>query len=94
MSQDTFSLQLFVSGDSPNSVRAVANLSEVCREHFEGKLPFEVIDLLKDPGRALRDGILFTPTLLVQTPTGTREIIGNLSDKKILLATIGMEGIS
>ena len=91
MSADAVSLQLFITGDSPNSVKAVARLREFCDEHRHRMPPYEVIDLLKLPHRALEEGVLITPTLRVKTDTGIREIIGNLSDSSVLLDVIGKE---
>jgi hypothetical protein len=58
------SLRLYVANRSPNSVRAMANLDHICRECLDaGSYRLEIIDVLDDPLRAVRDKILVTPTL-------------------------------
>ena len=37
-------LRLYVAGQTPKSVTALANLKKICDEHLEGKYRIEVID--------------------------------------------------
>ena len=82
----TLRLRLYVAGDAPNSVIAIANAEQICKDHFaEGQ--FEIIDILKHPMRGLADGIIVTPTLVKLLPIPIQRVIGNLSDStKVLLA--------
>ena len=79
-------LRLYVAGDAPNSVIAIANAKVICEQHFtEGQ--FEIVDILKHPMRGLADGIIVTPTLVKLLPLPIQRVIGNLSDStKVLLA--------
>ena len=86
-----FRFRLFVADDAPNSVRAVANLAAICREHLPNRHDIEVVDVFKDPARALADGILMTPTLIRLAPLPVRTIVGNLSDTRAVLQTLGLE---
>lgn len=86
-----FQFRLFVADDAPNSVRAVANLAAICREHLPNRYDIEVVDVFKDPARALADGILMTPTLIRLAPLPARTIVGNLSDTRAVLQTLGLE---
>jgi circadian clock protein KaiB len=74
-----FKFRLFVAGDGPNSMQAVANLYAVCREHLPERHEIEVIDVFREPKRALDEGILLTPVLVRIMPDPTRKIVGNLS---------------
>jgi len=73
-------LRLYVAGNAPNSLRAIANARTICDEHFDGCHELEIVDLLVDPRRALADGIIVTPTLLKLWPLPMQRLIGNLSD--------------
>ena len=42
-------LTLYVAGQTPKSVAAIANLERICAEHLPGQYVIEVIDLRKDP---------------------------------------------
>jgi circadian clock protein KaiB len=81
-------LRLYVAGNAPNSVRAVANIKAICGEHFEKRHHLEIIDLLVCPLRALADGIIVTPTLLRTSPLPMQRVIGNLSNLAQVLAAL------
>jgi circadian clock protein KaiB len=78
-------LRLYVTGESPRSVTALANLHRVCEEHLEGRYQLEVIDLLVQPGLARGDEIVAVPTLVRILPAPIRKIIGDLSDAEKVL---------
>jgi circadian clock protein KaiB len=82
----TLMLRLYVAGDAPNSLQAIANARLICEQHFaEGQ--FEIVDLLEHPMRGMADGIVVTPTLVRLMPLPIQRVIGNLSDtSKVLLA--------
>lgn len=83
-------LRLYVAGNAPNSQRAIANARVICDEHFNGRHELEIVDMLEQPGRALADGIIVTPTLLKLLPLPVQRVIGNLSDRdQVLLALTG-----
>ena len=42
-------LCLYVAGETPKSVSALANLKKLCAQHLEGSYRIKVIDLLKNP---------------------------------------------
>lgn len=82
-------LRLYVSGNAPNSVRAITNARAICAEHFLAHHDLEIIDMLEDPDRTLADGIIVSPTLLKLLPLPVARVIGDLSDKpSVLLALV------
>jgi len=81
-------LRLYIAGNAPNSLRAVANATAICEEYLTSRYELEVIDLLKHPRRALADGIIVTPTLLRLRPLPVQRVIGNLSDTNQVLLTL------
>lgn len=82
-------LRLYVAGQTPRSIAALANLRQVCEERVPGIYKIEVIDLLKKPQLASGDQILAVPTLVRSLPPPIRKIIGDLSNKEKLL--IGLD---
>lgn len=72
--------RLYVAGDAPYSQKAVLNLRRYCEAHVSVPHEIEIIDLFAEPGRALADKVLLTPTLLITTGSETRRIVGDLSD--------------
>lgn len=81
-------LRLYVSGNAPNSARAVANIRAICHARFPSLHDLEVVDILTDPERALADGIIVSPTLLKLAPTPLARLIGDLSDGTRVLQTL------
>ena len=40
-----FELRLFITGATPNSMRAVSNIKQICENHLSGNYSLEVIDV-------------------------------------------------
>ena len=78
-------LRLYVAGQTPNSVRAFANLKSLCEEHLAGRYRVEVIDLLVNPALAKGDQIVAVPTLVRKLPEPVRKIVGDLSKTERVL---------
>jgi circadian clock protein KaiB len=73
-------LRLYVAGQTPKSVAAIANLKNICDGDFEEDYHIEVVDLLKNPALARDHQILAIPTLVRSLPVPICKIIGDLSD--------------
>ncbi|HEY5051666.1 MAG TPA: circadian clock KaiB family protein [Acidothermaceae bacterium] len=73
-------MRLYIAGNAPNSLDAVANARAICEEHFPAAHELEIVDLLVHPQRAAIDGIIVTPTLLKLSPPPVQRMIGSLSD--------------
>ncbi|MDX9886984.1 circadian clock KaiB family protein [Thauera sp.] len=85
-----FTFRLFVAGDAPNSLQAVANLAAFCRDHLADRFEIEIVDVFREPKRALAEGIFMTPTLVAMTPPPVRRIVGTLSHTQTVLLTLGL----
>ena len=72
---------LFVSGDNELTRRAVSNFEKVVRPAVGADCVLEVIDILVNPGRAVEQRILATPTLLRTHPPPPLRIVGDFSDQ-------------
>ena len=81
----TWRLRLYVAGQTPKSIAALANLKRLCEEHLPGRYRIEIIDLVKQPELARRDEIVVIPTLVRQLPPPLRKIIGDLSNQQKVL---------
>lgn len=73
-----FTLRLYVSGHTPNSVRAISCIKRLLEVGFGGVYTLDIIDVLKKPQMAFDDGILVTPTLLRLWPLPIKRVIGDL----------------
>jgi hypothetical protein len=65
-------------------VAAEANLRGILQRLGELNAEIEIVDVLKDPIRALDDRILVSPTLVRLSPEPGVVLIGNLSDADIV----------
>ena len=83
-------LRLYVAGQTPNSVRAFANLKKICEEHLKGEYNIEIIDLLENPTLAKGDQIVALPTLVRKLPPPVRKIIGDLSKTERVLVGLDL----
>lgn len=83
--------RLYVAGDAPNSVLAASNLRALCQEHLPRRHQIEIVDVTRQPQRALAESILVTPMLVCHGPGGERRIIGNLSNRHMVLQLLGLE---
>ncbi|MBC7942474.1 MAG: circadian clock protein KaiB [Chitinophagaceae bacterium] len=94
MSADTtFSFRLYIAGEALNSAQAMANLQALCRSHLCGRHTIEVVDVFREPERALADGIFMTPTLLRLGPGPPRKVVGTLSDTATLMQALGLPAV-
>ena len=83
-SKNVVKLRLYVAGQTPKSLAAIANLKNICAG-FEEEYRIEVIDLLKNPALARDHQILAIPTLVRSLPVPIRKIIGDLSDTQSVI---------
>lgn len=88
---EVWHLRLYVAGQSPKSLRALANLKAMCEEHLAGRYELEVVDLVEDPSLAQSDDILAIPTLVLRLPPPLSKIIGDLSNTERVLIGLRVE---
>jgi circadian clock protein KaiB len=84
-------LRLYVTGMTPKSTRAIANVQKLCEEHLAGFYELEVIDIYQQPQLAKGDQIIATPTLIKKLPLPLRRLIGDMSDKQRFLVGIDLK---
>ena len=86
-----FKFRLYVAGGALNSVQAVVKLASLCQTHLPDYHEIEIIDVFRDPGRALADGVFMAPTLVKLAPSPIRRLVGTLSQTQAVLQTCGLE---
>jgi len=89
-SAKAYMLRLYIAGQTPKSVLALANLKEICETHLQGRYEIEVIDLLENPKLAQGDQILALPTLVRRLPEPIKKIIGDLSNTERVLVGLDL----
>ena len=91
MTPQKYNFRLYVAGQTPKSLAAIANLKQICEAHLAGRYAVEVIDLFDNPQLAARDQILAVPTLVRQLPEPLKRIIGDLSKTDRVLVGLDIE---
>lgn len=89
-STELWDLRLYVAGQTPKSITALANLRRMCEEHLAGRYRIEVVDLAENPQLARTDQILAIPTLVRRLPSPIRRIIGDLSNSERVLVGLDL----
>ena len=79
-------MELYITGQTPKSERAIANVQRIREQELQGKYELVIIDVLEQPQLAEEMKILATPTLIKELPPPLYRVIGDLSDvEKVLL---------
>jgi circadian clock protein KaiB len=89
--ESKWELKLYVAGQTPNSLRAFANLKRLCDEHLAGAYRIEVIDLRKSPQLAKGDQIFALPTLVRKLPDPVKRVVGDLSNIERVLVGLDLQ---
>ena len=83
-------LRLYVTGTTPQSVRAIANIKKLCEIHLKGRYELDVVDLYQQPQLAQGEQIIAAPTLVKKLPLPQRRIIGDMSMSERVLAGLDL----
>ena len=84
-------LRLYVAGDAPNSLAALLNLRTALAALPADRVELEIIDVVSDPERGLRDNVFMTPMLVRYTPHPERRVLGNLGAPGALCRVLVIE---
>ena len=82
---EQYVLRLYVTGMTPNSVRAIENMKAICAEYMEGRYDLQIIDVYKQPALAKGEQIIAAPTLVKKLPLPLRRFVGDLSNTERVL---------
>ena len=89
-SRDKVSLRLYITGTTPRSCLAVANIRSLCEELLPKNYDLEVIDIYQQPEEATDQQIIAAPTLIKQFPLPSKRLVGDLSDRKRVLVALDL----
>jgi circadian clock protein KaiB len=85
-----YRLRLFITGSTPRSTRAVANIRRICEENLDGQYELEIIDVYEHPEETRELQVVATPTLIKILPEPLRRIIGDLTDRERIFAGLNI----
>jgi circadian clock protein KaiB len=84
-------LRLYITGLTTRSMRAIANIKEICENNLKGRYQLEVIDIYKHPSLAKGEQIIASPTLIKKLPPPLRRFIGDLSDTEQIILGLDLQ---
>ncbi|HTP03166.1 MAG TPA: circadian clock KaiB family protein [Anaerolineales bacterium] len=85
-----YALRLYVTGATPQSLRAIANVKDICEKHLRGSYKLEIIDLYQQPQLEQGEQIVAAPTLIKKLPLPVRRILGDMSATERVLLALGL----
>ena len=88
--EERYILKLYITGMTPQSVRALANVKKICEEHLQGRYELDVVDLYQQPQLAKGEQIIAAPTLIKKLPLPLRRIIGDMSKTERVLVGLDL----
>jgi circadian clock protein KaiB len=88
--EPVYRLRLFVTGASPNSSRAIENLTNICETYLKGKYELEIIDIYQQPLIAENEQIIALPMVIKSGPLPIRRLVGDMSDTGKVLRGLGL----
>ena len=89
--RERFVLTLYVTGATAGSLRAIANIKEICERHLKGRYDLEVVDVYRQPELLRRDQVVALPTLIKKLPAPLRLLVGDLSRTEQVLQGLGLD---
>ncbi|HUQ67124.1 MAG TPA: circadian clock KaiB family protein [Flavitalea sp.] len=85
MKKNEYVLRLFITGATPNSVRALTNIKQICENYLKGRYSLEIVDVYQQVEIAEKEQIIALPLLIKKMPLPERRLIGDMSDiQKVL----------
>ena len=87
--EPNYVLRLYITGTTPRSANAIANVRKICEDHLEGRYELEVIDISQRPELAEGEQIIAAPTLIKKLPLPLRRFFGDMSNTQSIL--IGLD---
>lgn len=85
-----YKLKLFITGASPNSARAIANLKSICEKYLAARYDLEIIDVYQQPLQAKDEQLIALPMMVKYFPLPVKRLIGDMSDTDKVLRGMGL----
>jgi circadian clock protein KaiB len=85
-----YELRLYVAGITPQSQRAIKNVTAFCEANLAGRFDLQIIDIYQQPTLAKGEQIIAAPTLIKRLPLPLRKLIGNMADAEKVLVGLDL----
>jgi circadian clock protein KaiB len=90
--ENPYIFRLYITGASPNSSRAVANLKSFFEKYLKSRYDLQIIDVYQQPQVAKSVDIIALPLLIKKFPLPERRMIGDMSNIEKMLKSLNLAG--
>ena len=84
-------LRLYITGATPNSVRALTNIKKILEEKVKGQYKLEIVDVYQQQSVAESEQLIALPLLVRKYPMPERRLIGDLSNIEKVLKVLELQ---
>jgi circadian clock protein KaiB len=91
LAQPSYVFRLYVSGTTPRSSMAVANVRRLCERYLPGRYQLEVIDVYKQPAATRQQQVVAVPTLIKEVPLPPQRFVGDMSDTERIVIGLNLK---
>ncbi len=89
--KESYVLRLYVTGVTPQSLKAVKNIKKICEDYLKNRYELEIIDIYQQPLLAEGEQIIAAPTLIKKLPFPLKKLIGDMSNTERVLLGLDLQ---
>ena len=85
-----YKIRLYILDTSSRAIKAIDNIKKILNEELPGQYSLEIKDVFENTDMAQQDKIMVTPTVIRFMPKPGKRIIGDFSNKAMVLKGLGI----
>ena len=85
-----YKIRLYILDTSSRAIKAIDNIKKILDEELPGQYSLEIKDVFENTDMAQQDKIMVTPTVIRFMPKPGKRIIGDFSNKTMVLKGLGI----
>ncbi len=90
MRAEPYWLQLYVAGNTEQSLRSLRNIRRICESKLSKDYLLEIFDLYQQPELASRVQVIAAQTLIKLFPLPVRRLVGDMTNTDKILSSLGL----
>jgi circadian clock protein KaiB len=91
LAQPHYVFRLYVSGSTPRSTLAIANVRAICERYLPGRFDLEVVDVYQQPAMAKSGQVVAVPTLIKELPLPAQRFVGDMSNTERIVIGLNLQ---
>ena len=90
LAQPSYLFRLYVSGNTPRSSVAIANVRRICEQYLHDHYELEVVDVYQQPAATKAAQIIAVPTLIKELPFPPQRFVGDMSNTERIVIGLNL----